>query len=176
MDVETAVATPHGDATAATFAMHDDVRKQISGLDLSQRLLIKQFLVPQAPTQPTTTPSVSITFEYCLIRITRPWLVDAFINNGLWCLPDVAKGQLTAPNKFGATLPLLPIAAVAVRNLSISGNWTTEDVGAAAISTDFGPFKVDGAIVNNSLSHAGIQIIGWLLQRMPPLPPNDPGL
>ena len=33
---------------------------------------------------------------------------------------------------------------------------------------------VDSGIVNNSLSHAGIQVVGWLLQHMPPLPPNDP--
>jgi len=42
------------------------------------------------------------------------------------------------------------------------------------VATDFGPFKVDSGIVNNSLSHAGIQVVGWLLQHMPPLPPNDP--
>ena len=102
--------------------------------------------------------------------------MDAFVNDRSWCVPGVAKGQFTSPDRFGATIPLLPIAALAVRNLNISGNWTTDDVSTAAMATDFGPFKVDGGIVNNSLSHAGIQVVGWLMQRMPPLPPNDPGL
>jgi hypothetical protein len=158
----------------ATFALHDEVQSQFRTMNLPQRRMLNQYIVAQAPTKPTTTPSVSIAFEFCLIRISRPWLVDAFINDRSWCLPGTTKGQLTAPDKFGATLPLLPIAAVAVRNLKISGNWTTDDVSTAAMATDFGPFKVDSGIVNNSLSHAGIQVVGWLLQRMPPLPPNDP--
>jgi hypothetical protein len=173
----------HGDGIAgviapavATFTLHDEMQRQFQTLNLPERRLLNQYLMAQAPTRSTTTPSVSMTFEFCLIRIARPWLVDAFINDGSWCLPGIAKGQLTAPDKFGATLPLLPIAAVAVRSLKISGNWTTEDVSTAAVATDFGPFKVDSGIVNNSLSHAGIQVVGWLLQRMPPLPPNDPGL
>src|SRR5262249_25364881 len=112
----------------AAFALHDDVRRQLANLDVPERRLGAQYLVSQAATKPPTTPSVSITFEYCLIRITRPWWTDAFINDRSWCLPGIPKGQLTAPDKFGATLPLLPIAAVAVRNLNISGNWTTDDV------------------------------------------------
>jgi hypothetical protein len=171
----------HGDGVAgviapavATFALHDEVQRQFQTLNLPQRRILNQYIVTEAPTKPTTTPSVSITFEFCLIRITRPWFVDAFVNDRSWCLPGTTKGQLTAPDKFGATLPLLPIAAVAVRNLKISGNWTTDDVSTAAVATDFGPFKVDSGIVNNSLSHAGIQVVGWLLQHMPPLPPNDP--
>ena len=161
---------------AMAFALHDDVWRQIRALDVPQRRMVAQYLVAQAPTKPPTTPSVSIAFEYCLIRISRPWWMDAFVNDQSWCVPGVAKGQFTSPDRFGATLPLLPIAAVAVRNLNISGNWTTDDVSTATMATDFGPFKVDGGIVNNSLSHAGIQVVGWLMQRMPPLPPNDPGL
>lgn len=159
-----------------TFTLHDEVQQQFRTLNLPQRRVMNEYLVAQAPTKPTTTPSVSITFEFCLIRIARPWFVDAFINDRSWCVPGTTRGQLTAPDKFGATLPLLPIAAVAVRNLKISGHWTTDDVSTAAMATDFGPFKVDSGIVNNSLSHAGIQVVGWLMQRMPPLPPNDPGL
>jgi hypothetical protein len=170
LDDATAVIAP----AVKTFALHDAVQSQFRTLNLPQRRMMNEYLVAQAPTKPTTTPSVSITFEFCLIRITRPWFVDAFVNDRSWCLPGTTKGQLTAPDKFGATLSLLPIAAVAVRNLKISGNWTTDDVSTAAAATDFGPFKVDSGIVNNSLSHAGIQVVGWLLQRMPPLPPNDP--
>jgi hypothetical protein len=59
--------------------------------------------------------------------------------------------------------------------LAQNANWY-EDVANASIATDFGPFKVTAGIVNNELklSHPGLQIIGWVLQKMPDLPPNDP--
>jgi hypothetical protein len=39
--------------------------------------------------------------------------------------------------------------------------------------SDFGPFRVESEIVNNTLSHPGLQIVGWMVQEMPELPPND---
>jgi hypothetical protein len=92
------------------------------------------------------------------------------VNLTTWSIPGVGKGQSTTPPNGMA---LLPIAFVAVRALAIKGNWSNEDVANAARATDFGPFKVDNAIVNGTLSHPGLQIVGWLLQKMPSLPPND---
>lgn len=160
-------------ATSNRYVLHDQFRKNIGALSIRERLQVSDLLVPKAPTQPATTPGVSISFEYCVIRVTRPWLNDAFLYDRSWCIPGTAKGELTAPGTWGA-MPLLPIAAVAVRNLRISGNWTQEDIDAASRATNFGPFRVTGGIVNGALSREGIQVIGWLVQRMPTLPPNDP--
>jgi hypothetical protein len=155
-------------------ATPDDIRLAIGDLHVVDRAWWYERFLARAPTAPTTTSSISIDFEYCLIRIARPWLLDALLADRSWYIPAMAKGSLTAPDPFGGTLPLLPIGVVVVRNLMIAATWTAADVTNAAMATHFGPFTIDGAIVNNTLTHAGIQAIGWLLQWMPPLPPNDP--
>lgn len=155
------------------FALHDGFRKNIAALSIRDRLEANQLLLQQAPTKPVTTPGISVSFEYCVIRVTRPWLNDAFLNDRSWYVPGMAKGELTSPGTAGA-LPLLPIAAVAVRKLRITANWTQEDIAAAAEATNFGPFRVSGGIANGALAREGIQVIGWLMQRLPTLPPNDP--
>lgn len=153
--------------------LHDTYLQQYHQLNLSQRITVDQYLSQQAPTQTVKTTSISISFDYCLVRIRRPWYVDAFINDKSWCLPNVSKGQMTTSGVAG-NLSLLPIGFIAIRNLSIEANWDSTDVTNAATATNFGPFKVDAQIVNNKLSHSGLQIIGWLLQQMPDLPPNPP--
>jgi hypothetical protein len=94
-----------------------------------------------------------------------------FVNDGSWCIPATKKGELTQAGSGG--LPYLPVALVAVKDLKIKAEWSPEDVAAAGMPTGFVPFKVDSTVVNNTLSHKGIQIMGWLLQKMPDLPPND---
>jgi hypothetical protein len=169
------LATPV--ATAAqpsvnTFALHDNFRTQFKGLALDQRLALNQSVAGSAPTQPVQTNSISISFSYCLVKINRPWLMDAFLNDKSWCVPSLKKGELSRED--GGALQLMPIGFVAIRNLNIAANWSANDLSTAANATDFGPFKIDSTIVNNKLSHSGIQIIGWLVQKMPDLPPNDP--
>jgi hypothetical protein len=66
------------------------------------------------------------------------------------------------------------MAFVTVKDLVINANWPAADVANSAEATDFGPFKVDGGIAAGNLSHPGVQVIGWLVQTMPSLPPNDP--
>lgn len=152
-------------------ALHNTYLQQYHQLDVSQRLIVGQYLGQEAPTQTVKTSSVSIAFDYCLVHIRRPWYVDAFINERTWCLPNVSKGQMSAQGIAGS-LPLLPIGFVALQNLNIEANWESEDLTNASAATNFGPFKVDAQIVTNKLSHPGLQIIGWLLQKMPELPPN----
>jgi hypothetical protein len=156
-----------------SVALHDTYLRQYSQLDVSKRLVVGKYLSQEAPTQTVKTNSFSISFDYCLVKIRRPWYVDAFINETSWCLPNVSKGQMTMSGVTGS-LPLLPIGFVAIRNLNIEANWDREDVTNSAVATNFGPFKVETQIVNNKLSHPGLQIIGWLLQKMPELPPNPP--
>jgi hypothetical protein len=97
--------------------------------------------------------------------------VDAFTNDKSWCIPEVAKGQVSASGPPG-NLCLLPIAFVAIRNLEIEANWSAQDVANGAAATDFGPFKVTSTIENNKLRHEGLQVLGWMLEKLPDLPPN----
>lgn len=142
-------------------------------LDINNRLHLHRYLSNNAPTETLKASSISIAFDYCLVHIRRPWYVDAFIDDKSWCVPTVPKGQVTSSGPAG-NLPLMPICFVEVRNLNIEANWAAEDIATASHATDFGPFKVTANIVNNKLSYQGTQIIGWTLQKMPDLPPNDP--
>jgi hypothetical protein len=164
-----------GFAAAAGFNVepHDGVQRRFRDLELVQRVEIKQVLVATQVTKPVATNSISIAFDYCLVKIQRPWLSNLFVTDQTWCIPGTAKGTLTAADPNGAALTLLPMAMVVIKNLTIDANWTAEDVAAAKESTDFGPFRIDKGIVNNKLTHEGLQNIGWLLQRMPELPPKD---
>ena len=159
---------------ARSFAAQDNLLSHASELQFGQRLAVVQYLAAKAPTQPASTNSISITFDHCLVNITRPWYRDAFITNRTWFMPNTAKGELTTRDDKGANLTLIPIGVVVIKNLKIEANWSASDVANSQDATEFGPFKVSSGITNNALSHEGIQVVGWLLQRMPELPPNDP--
>jgi len=158
-----------------TGNMHDLLLTDLSRVDLKSRIAASRYLGELAPQAPASTSSVSITFEYCLVDIRRPWWLDAFVDQGSWYLPTVSAGRLTAEDN-PAALSWLPAAFVAVRNLRIDASWSGDDAANVALATGFGPFKVESAAGGQSLVHPGLQVIGWLLQHLPPLPPvSDPG-
>lgn len=165
-DIDTALAD-------ATIPVRKNFHNAFWGMNVKNRLLVSQFIKTQAPTEPVNANSFSINFKYCVIDINRPWLKTSFINDRSWYIPNTPKGQLTASDQSGGTISVLPIAFIAIKQLSIEANWSNTDIEISKNATDFGPFEVDSEIVNNKLSHEGIQIVGWILQRMPGLPPND---
>ena len=156
-----------------TFKAHSKFINLIKGLNLSQRYEVSHFIKENAPMAPSETKEVKIDFEYCLVSIDRPWLLSTFFYNKSWYLPRIAKGELSQPGKSGG-LTSMPVAFLAVRNLNIEASWSQVDIDNAKNASDFGPFEVNSEIINNKLSHPGTQIIGWVLERLPVLPPNDP--
>ena len=164
-------------ASANTAAVRFDLGKvylrQARTIPVNEKIAVLQYIKCNAPTQPATTNNISVSFDYCVVNISRPWYRQGFVNDTSWFIPGKTKGELTAPVDHGANLILLPVAAVAIKNLRIQAQWPAADIANSQEATEFGPFKVDSGIVNNALSHEGIQIIGWLLERMPNLPPND---
>jgi len=170
---EEAVVAPRIAALSKRFVLHKDFIHQSKAMSVSKVLLVSRFIDNNATTETAKTKSMSISFDYCLVKIRRPWYVDAFMNDKSWYVPNVPMGQVTSRGPI--SMSLMPIGFVAIRNLKIeSNNWDPEDVTNASVATQFGPFKVAGAIENNTLSTTGLQIIGWMLQKMPDLPPNDP--
>lgn len=161
-----------GELVPAAFHIADRL-KIAKSLDVRQRVMVSQVLAEVAPTEPVTTNRMSIAFQYCLVQINRPWLNSLFISPASWFVPGAAKGSLTTSEVGGMTL--LPIGLVAIRKLRISANWSDDDIAKASEATDLGPFKVGGEMVNNELSHPGLQVIGWLLQKLPELPPFGMG-
>jgi len=159
---------------AARFDLGKVYLRQTTTIPVNEKIAVLQYIKCNAPTQPATTNNISVSFDYCVVNISRPWYRQGFVNDTSWFIPNKTKGELTAPVDHGANLILLPVGAVAIKNLRIQAQWPAADIESSQEATEFGPFKVDSGIVNNTLSHEGIQIIGWLLERMPSLRPNDP--
>lgn len=160
-------------AATGNFTIHNTLQKTILKLGWKQRYVVNQYIKENAPTQPATTNDITISFDYCKVDIRRPWLFNTFLSNDSWFVPGMSKGQLSSLNTTD-NISVLPIAFVAIKNLSIEANWSDTDIAHSQEATDFGPFEVNGGIINNKLSHEGIQIIGWVLQKLPDLPPHDP--
>ena len=47
-----------------------------------------------------------------------------------------------------------------------------EDISNLANSVQFGPFNFSSNIVDGALCHDDIQIVAWMLEDLPDLPPN----
>ena len=140
---------------------------------LNVRVLAKRRLLEEAPVKPTTTSSTTtITFDACLVRIDRPWLFWPFLTDATWHVPGSPRGGVTQPGTVGA-LTWLPTAVLAIRRLKVTSNWSAQDVEASAAATNLGPFAISEKISNKVLSAPGLQVVGWQLQQLPTLPPND---
>ncbi|BDC46043.1 hypothetical protein [Paraburkholderia terrae] len=154
------------------FPLHDGVRTQLPRYNIGERFRIAQAIDASAPTRQAETESITVSFDYCLVNVRRPWYTDSFIADSNWCVPPLLKGGVTS-NAQGTSFASVPIGFVVVKNLSIVAEWPAADLASAAQATSFGPFKVESGIAKGTLAHTGVQIIGWLLQVLPPLPPND---
>lgn len=158
----------HRSDTSATIA-----RPSLANLDMVQRLNVRQAVNTIVAAKPTTTDRLEISFEFCLVRLNRrSWWSSTFINSSNWRLPGRGTGDLT-DLKTPGYMSLLPVAFVAVRNLQISAKWSVEDRKKLLDAMSFGPFTVAGSAGTGHVSERGLQIIGWILQRLPALPPRD---
>jgi hypothetical protein len=164
-------APPPPPAPAAnSFNQHDQLIRILRAAPITERLDVESVLVQDAPHQPVTTNNATISFSYCVVTVDRNWFHEAFIRNPFWRVPGQPKGQLSANDGHG--LPVLPVGFVAIKDLSIKAPWTPEDISNLEQSVQFGPFNFDSTVVDGAIGHAGIQIVGWMLQDLPDLPPN----
>jgi len=158
------------DRSLTAINIHNELTPKISAFPFRERWEIQQLLVDQSSSQPVMTSDATISFDYCVVNVMRPWWHNAFINNLSWYIAGQGKGKLSANDGHG--LPALPVGFVAIKNLSIQAPWTPEDITNLEQSVQFGPFNFDSKVVNGAITHDGTQIIGWMLQDMPDLPPN----
>jgi len=74
----------------------------------------------------------------------------------------------------------MPMAALAVKNLQITAAWSTEERAAAAGFMKLGPFSLVGRTIDresNAISCPGMQIVAWICEAMPMMPPAaDPAV
>jgi hypothetical protein len=137
-------------------------------------------LATQTESQPVDTPKFTMSFDYCLVRLRRPWFSGDLLATLGWYIPgahagDYASGPPASTGPFAA----IPTAFIAVKNLVIDADWSDSDVAARANAASFGPFSLLGSPTDdkNSVRNPGIQIIAWICSVQPQLPPDtDPSL
>ncbi|MVN74713.1 hypothetical protein GO988_00055 [Hymenobacter sp. HMF4947] len=141
-------------------------------LRLLDKINLTNAIKDVAPTQPVSTNTININFDYCLVRIDRGWFSSLFVDNRNWYIPGYKRGELSASE---GGLAVIPSAMLLVKNLRLTANWSGDDLNNIKAATAFGPFNVDAQQdTSTDVGHDGIQVVGWLLQKLPTLPSNDP--
>jgi len=158
----------------------------------------------QAPApQPTLQPEFTMSFDYCIVQLTRSWFSGDFLATSGWYVPGMIAGSYSSgpepiasalasstsapastspaateqPATYGP-LTFLPTAFVAIKSLAINASAIDGGSSSTGPVTAFGPFSLVNATgPSNALTASGIQIIGWICETQPQLPPaTDPAL
>jgi hypothetical protein len=140
-----------------------------------------QELRERSQPQSVTSRSLTLSFQYCLVTARRLWLSGAFLNARNWYVPGRHAGEIASGTGTGdGSLEVIPTAALCVRNLTIKAEWSAEETAALANFVKLGPFSLVGREIHaesNTMTCPVTQIIGWVMEPLPRLPPNsDPAL
>jgi hypothetical protein len=133
-------------------------------------------VVAKTTTQAANADGFHVSFDYCLVRFTRPWWDDVFLTRSDWSLPGYRPGQVSSgsASRPAGAITLMTVGMLVVRNLAIRANWSDRDKRAMASSVSLGPFSIAGASFDSAsgtVSHDGMQAIAWLCQVPQELPP-----
>lgn len=137
-------------------------------------------IATQTQPQPVETPHFTMSFDYCLVQLSRQWLSGDLLATTSWYVPGAHQGDYASggPANTGP-FAVLPTAFIAIKNLVIDGAWSNNDIAARANAAAFGPFSLLGRSIDNknAIHCPGIQIIAWICSFQPQLPPDtDPTL
>jgi len=148
----------------------------------------KPVIVPPPPPtpKPVAATNLGTTFRYTRVTIQRPWIDHTLFHLPGWSLGGIDKGSIStgqADNNPGM-MPLLPLSFIAVKDVVINGSWSDSDKQSANAAVagnavaSFGPMTISGggaeasSFDGSSLKVPGIQIIAWICQVLPVLPPT----
>lgn len=150
--------------------------KNVSKLNVAQRLLVKDFIRQQLPSKPASnaTEGYSISFKFCRINIDRNWFKLALLSNRNWYMFNTPASEYSTgnPDNNPGMFAVLPLAFIAICDLKITANWSQEDRTNLDQAIAFGPFDIRNRTLNqNTLEVKGLQIIAWISKLMPSLPP-----
>jgi hypothetical protein len=180
------------------------VEKVAIGASLSTFVLPTRFVpVATTPAPAPLQPAFTMSFDYCIVQLTRPWLSGDFLAIPGWYVPGMIEGSYssgpepiasalasstsapasapTAATEQPATygpLTFIPTAFVAIKCLTMNASAIEGSAASTGAVTAFGPFSLVNATgASNALTAPGIQIIGWICGAQPQLPPaTDPAL
>lgn len=186
--------------------MAERIKTPVSNLKITDRIAIDSaayhldpLILNNSGDHPVLQPQFSMSFQYCIVQLTRPWYSGDFLANSGWYVPgqhagDFASGPSVAPaGTGGATNPTpaaapaaaanggyfawIPVAFIAIKNLLIHSTGGALDPSLTKSVTAFGPFSFAPGSSSDGLSNPGIEIIAWICSAQPQLPPKtDPAL
>jgi len=166
----------------ATLAAEPSTHATLAMTRPELQAAVVQQLANAAKPQEVTSKSLSLSFDYCLVTATRPWLSTPLLTMKHWFIDGHKAGELASGEGTGAgAFEVIPMAALVVKNLEIRAAWSAEERTAAAGFMKLGPFSLMGRTSSgaelNAISCPGMQIVAWICQPMPLLPPAaDPAL
>jgi hypothetical protein len=127
--------------------------------------------------QTITSKSIKLSFDYCLVEAQREWLSGSFVTARNWYVPHTKADEIASGTGAGSgSFEVLPVAAIVVQNLVIEADWPHDHTVILQNSVNFGPLSLVGRTIdqaNNALSCKGMQIVSWVFEPMPRLPPSD---
>lgn len=137
---------------------------------------------------------VKLQFKWATVNIKRSWMSPFLFGLPHWKTDVTGKGGFSSGSRNGqqnSLFPLLPMAFLAVKDVTVTANFSQEEVDRAkrAISAGgkvgWGPFSVGGhyehgssrehvagTVGNAGFTMPGVQIIGWINQILPMCPPE----
>jgi hypothetical protein len=132
--------------------------------------------------QPVSGSDVLVSFDYCVVSLTWPWIDEAFLLLRNWYVPGYPQAAIS--NGSGlldvGLFPAMPTGFILIRDLAIKASWAQSDIDAIDVSAGLGPFSLAGRNFDPKtgvLTASGMQIVGWFCSALPQLPPNaDPHL
>ncbi len=137
-------------------------------------------VVSSLPVQPVSSSGFVMSFQYCVVNVSRPWLSGDFLLQGNWFVPGLQAGDLsqgkyaTGAQRFA----FLPAKMLIIKGLNIQAQWSDADRAVAQSAASLGPFSlINSRFDQNGLTAPGMQILGWFCQVVPLLPPlADPAV
>lgn len=97
-----------------------------------------------------------------------------------WYVPTMNAGDLVSAAGDADTIRCRPVALLLVRNLSLTGTWSTSARELMGGVHDVGPFLMQVGASSaastdqqTSIGGAGLQVIGVIGAPIPALPPSD---
>ena len=140
-----------------------------------ERMAVLQNIVANSTLAAPTSTGFSLQMSYTYVSLLRPWLAQSWLERTDWRIPGYPPGTFSAadPGKSGQLLPVIPIGFVVAKDVIVHANWSAQDMTILGSAPSLGPFVLSGggAVASGTLIIPGQQIIAWMCQIPPELPP-----
>lgn len=162
----------------------DDIRRQIKQPQVggkqiansAERAAATAVLLDNTYSRSVESSQLKISFQYCIVHLDRPWFSHSLLQTKGWYIPGFEAGEFSdgTPDSKGL-FSALPISFLVVKDLEISG-WQQSEYEYVSNAIALGPFSLMNRTINQAkLTCEGLQVIGWISQVMPFMPPlSDP--